>query len=51
VNRLAYVSCDPATLARDLQRLMANYRLSAIRAFDLFPQTAQVQTVAILEGT
>ena len=50
VNRLIYVSDDPATLARDLHRLGANYRLTAVRAFDLFPQTAQVETVAVLEA-
>jgi 23S rRNA (uracil1939-C5)-methyltransferase len=50
VPRLAYVSCDPATLARDLYRLSVNYRLAGLRAFDLFPQTAHVETVAVLEA-
>ena len=50
VNRLIYMSSDPATLARDLHRLSANYRVTAVRAFDLFPQTAQVETVAVMEG-
>ena len=50
VPRLAYLSCDPATLARDLGRMMVNYRLVAIRAFDLFPHTAHVETAVILEG-
>ncbi|HXQ29509.1 MAG TPA: TRAM domain-containing protein [Gemmatimonadales bacterium] len=50
VPRVVYVSSDPATLARDLQRLSVNYRVAAVRAFDLFPQTAHVETVAVLVG-
>jgi 23S rRNA (uracil1939-C5)-methyltransferase len=50
VPKLVYISCDPATLARDLQRLNVNYQLTAVRAFDLFPQTAHVETVAVLEA-
>lgn len=48
-RRVIYVSCDPATLARDLGRLEAVYRLRGVRAFDLFPQTAHVETVVELE--
>jgi 23S rRNA (uracil1939-C5)-methyltransferase len=46
--RLVYVSCDPATLARDVSRL-PSYRVADLRTFDLFPQTAHVETVAVLE--
>ena len=42
-----YVSCDPATLARDLAR-MPRYRIASLRAFDMFPQTAHVETVCEL---
>jgi 23S rRNA (uracil1939-C5)-methyltransferase len=47
-RRIVYISCDPATLARDLTRL-PGYRIDALQAFDLFPQTAHVETVAVLE--
>jgi 23S rRNA (uracil1939-C5)-methyltransferase len=46
--RVVYISCDPATLARDLQR-MPQLRLLLVQAFDLFPQTTHVETVAVLE--
>ncbi len=47
-DRVVYVSCDPATLARDLTRL-PSFRPCTVRCFDLFPQTAHVETVAVLE--
>jgi len=47
-ERIVYISCDPATLARDLGRL-PRYRIAGLKAFDLFPQTAHVETVAVLE--
>ncbi len=45
---LAYVACDPAALARDLADLPAGWSVGSIRAFDLFPMTHHVETVAIL---
>jgi len=42
-----YMSCDPATLARDVSRMPA-YRVTSLRAYDMFPQTAHVEVVCAL---
>jgi 23S rRNA (uracil1939-C5)-methyltransferase len=47
-RRACYVSCDPATLARDVRRMPA-FALTALTAYDLFPQTSHVETLAVLE--
>ena len=49
-RRLVYVSCDPATLARDLARLAPAFRICQIELVDLFPQTAHVETVVTLDA-
>jgi 23S rRNA (uracil1939-C5)-methyltransferase len=46
-SAILYVSCDPATLARDVARL-PRYRIGSIESFDMFPQTAHVETVCAL---
>ena len=49
-RRVAYVSCDPATLARDLADFdRSGYQLVGLRAFDAFPMTHHVECVAVLE--
>jgi 23S rRNA (uracil1939-C5)-methyltransferase len=44
---IVYVSCDPATLARDVARLVG-WRVADTRCFDMFPQTSHVETVCLL---
>ena len=49
-KRIVYVSCDPATLARDVKLLaQEGYRAIRAAAVDMFPGTANVETVALLE--
>ena len=51
-EKVVYVSCDPATLARDLKILCGNgYELKRVRAVDQFPMSVHVETVALLDFT
>jgi 23S rRNA (uracil1939-C5)-methyltransferase len=47
--RVIYVSCNPSTLARDLRRLSAKYRVVRARPVDMFPQTAEIEVATFLE--
>ena len=48
-TRVVYVSCDPATLARDLEVLLSEgFRAVDVRIFDMMPMTAEVEIVAVL---
>ena len=49
IPKIIYVSCNPATLARDCKILsLHGYKLESIKSFDMFPQTAHVETVVLL---
>lgn len=45
-KHLIYISCMPSTLARDAKKLVGTYRLDSVQAYDMFPQTTHVETLA-----
>ena len=47
--RIVYVSCDPATLVRDLDALVKSYRIKCVKLFDMFPRTARFETMVVME--
>ena len=47
-EKIVYVSCNPATLARDLKRLSSHYQLQEVIPLDMFPQTAEIEAVSLL---
>lgn len=48
-QKIVYVSCNPATQARDLEMMMGQYDIKSIQPVDMFPQTAHVENVVLLE--
>lgn len=47
-KKIIYVSCNPATLARDLSYLKEHYNITTIQPYDMFPQTANVETLVVM---
>jgi 23S rRNA (uracil1939-C5)-methyltransferase len=47
---LIYVSCNPATLARDLKELRENFTIESVTPLDMFPQTAEIEVAAHLRA-
>lgn len=47
---ILYVSCNPATMARDLAELSRTHRLTSVTPFDMFPQTAEIEALAVLRN-
>lgn len=48
-ERLVYISCDPSTLMRDLQYLLARYKITYLKLYDFFPHTPHMETCCVLE--
>ena len=47
-DKVFYISCNPATLARDLKTLCEVYNIDSVTPFDMFPQTRHVETLVLL---
>ncbi len=47
--KIVYVSCNPATMARDLEMIKNDYRLMEVQPVDMFPHTFHIESVARLE--
>jgi 23S rRNA (uracil1939-C5)-methyltransferase len=47
-ERIVYISCNPATLARDLKKMKERYELTSVRLIDFFPQTYHIEAAALL---
>ncbi|HXW68805.1 MAG TPA: tRNA (uracil-5-)-methyltransferase, partial [Dissulfurispiraceae bacterium] len=46
--KIAYISCNPTTLARDLKKLSVHYNIESIHMIDFFPQTYHIESLTLL---
>ena len=49
VEKLVYVSCNPATMVRDMKKLEEKYDIKEVQPVDMFPFTSSIECVAVLE--
>lgn len=49
INKIIYISCNPATLARDLEILCTRFTVKSVTPYDLFPQTKHIETLVVLD--
>lgn len=49
INKIIYISCNPVSLAKNLNSLLENFKIEKIVPFDMFPQTSKVETLVILK--
>lgn len=49
INKIIYISCNPATLARDLEILCSRFKVNSVTPYDLFPQTKHIETLVVLD--
>jgi 23S rRNA (uracil1939-C5)-methyltransferase len=47
-ERIAYLSCNPSTLARDIKKLLGQYEIESMRVIDFFPQTYHIESITVL---
>ena len=47
-ERIAYISCNPSTMARDIKKLLGQYEIESMRIIDFFPQTYHIESLAVL---
>ena len=48
-EKIVYVSCNPATLARDLKILTQSFRIDRVQPVDMFPYTSHIESIAVLK--